>query len=104
MAVETAADRAAFCNSDEFGDAADYQLGVGGSKPVSGIFDNGDGVLSVGDAGVVSVSPRFICPTASLPAGYAEGDTLTIGSVDYTIASPPLDDGTGMTEFELELA
>lgn len=106
MAVESAADRLAFLNSDDFGVTATYiPAHQGTSASINGIFDNEYIEVSLeGDASVASRQPVFICRTADIEAtsgGGEEGDWLRIGSVDYkTREFKP--DGTGMTVIVLE--
>ena len=97
MAVESAADRAEFVSTDDFGVAATYN----GSTTVNGIFDNEyleaiEGAL----VGVEASQPRFTCRTADVSSA-AHGDTLAIAGVTYNVVGVE-PDGTGMTTLELE--
>lgn len=97
MAVENAADRAIFLAVDDFGTAASY-----GGGTVNGIFDNDFIEVETGaGVGVALQQPRFQCRTADVPTA-AEGDSITINSIAYTIRIVQ-DDGTGMTVLVLEL-
>lgn len=104
MAVESAADRLAFLNTDEFAATATYTPAAGGgSTTVQGIFDND--FLQVdtpgGESSVATLAPRFVCRTADLSGGGAFGDTLVISGTTYKarVIQP---DGTGMTTLWLE--
>ena len=101
MAVETADDRAIFVGVDDFGTAATYTLQGGGSSTVNGIFDNEFVEVDAGGGfGVAMQQPRFQCRTADISSA-AEGDTIVISSVTYTVRIVQ-DDGTGMTMLVLE--
>lgn len=67
---------------------------------VSGVFDNGTAIGAVGMMGMVSTSPSFVLPTASVPADPI-GKTLVIGSSSYLVAANE-PDGTGVTTLLLE--
>ena len=96
MAVETADDRAIFIGVDDFGVAATYSGGT-----INGIFDNDFVEVDAGGGvGFALQQPRFGCRTADVSTA-AEGDTITINAVDYTMRIVQ-DDGTGMTTLVLE--
>ena len=104
MAVESAADRLAFLDTDEFGVSATYALANDlGSKIVQGIFDIEfeEVVENEFGAGVATHPPRFRMPTADLPSGYGDGDELNVNAVTYTIRAHERD-GTGMVSLRLE--
>lgn len=103
MAVESAADRLAFLDTDEFGVEATYTpAGGGASSTVKGIFDNtfieADAEAEVN---VQASVPVFTCRTADLTSGGVFNDQLVISGVTYKakIIRP---DGTGMTSLFLE--
>ena len=103
MAVESAADRAVFFNSDEHAVEAAYTLAAGGaSETVDGILDNEHLAVDV-DAGVAvsSSDPRFQCDEGKLPVGYGADDTLVINSTTYK-ARDFEPDGTGLVFVVLE--
>ncbi|MEK9751742.1 MAG: hypothetical protein VW338_00825 [Rhodospirillaceae bacterium] len=101
MAVESAADRAAFVNPDEFGVTATLTAAASGEQAtVNGVLFDGEDTVFAGP-GVMSGPIRFRCRTADLPAGAAHGDSLVIGSDHYAVAVRA-DDGTGMTDLQLE--
>lgn len=94
MAVETAADRAIFL--EDFGVTATWN-----TNSVKGIFDNVYAAEDVGGNVAFAVTqPRFLCKTADISA-MAEGDTITIESVNYYVRII-MPDGTGMTDLALE--
>jgi hypothetical protein len=102
MAVESAADRAAFLDVDEFGLSVTYTRAGGGVSVFAGIVDEVDEMMGLTDPGIVSASPVLTCRTADLPTGAGEGDTLSIDGDTYAVAAPPRHDGTGMTTLTLE--
>ena len=90
MAIETAADRAAFLDSDEFG-AVVTVAGVS----VPGIFDAAYLAEDILGAGLQGASPRLTCRTADV-AGAAEGAAVVVDGAAYTLRRQE-PDGTGMT-------
>jgi hypothetical protein len=107
MPVETAADRAAFCSTEEFGEQATYTLAAGGSKVLAGgIFDRPHIAAAVhGDVETSDAEPTFWCPSAELPAGAAGGDVGDLlqiaandvhGALSYRVVDLQ-PDGQGMT-------
>lgn len=101
MAVETATERAIFFDTDDFGVAATYTPDGGSPTTVNGIFDNE--FFEVGAGGEVAVAmeqPRFTCKTSDVSSA-AEGDAITINSIDYIIRVVQID-GTGITVLVLE--
>lgn len=100
MPVESAADRAVFTNADEFGVAATYTKAGGSPVAISGIYDNG-AVDALDDPRIASSSPRFICRTSDLPVGAAADDALFVEGFAYAVRVIR-DDGTGMSELQLE--
>jgi hypothetical protein len=101
MPAESAADRLSFLDADEFGVGASYVKDGGSAIDIEGIFDAEHQMLGLGDGDIASVGPEFTCREADLPAGYGDGDEITIGSVLYFVRhSEP--DGTGMVKLRLE--
>lgn len=103
MPVESAADRAVFVNTDDFGVASSYTLAAGGSaSTINGIFDAAYAEVEVEtEIGITSTGPAFICRTADLPSGYGAGDSIVIDSTTYKVrVFKP--DGTGMSVLKLE--
>ena len=101
MAVETAADRAIFFDTDDFGSAATYTPSGGAASTVNGIFDRE--YFAADSGGTVDFAieqPRFVCRTADVSAA-AEGDALVVNSTNYLIKVVEAD-GTGVTTLVLE--
>ena len=97
MAVEDAADRAGFFDSDEFGVTATYS--VGGT--VDGVFENEFfEALTETDVAVESAQLLFTCATADVPTA-AHGQTLAWSGNTYAIVGVQ-PDGTGVTILVLE--
>lgn len=99
MAVESAADRAAFVSTDEFGVTATFPE-TGQTAP--GIFDNEASLAAAGfGVGVQSTDPMFLCRVADLPADVKDGALVTIETVTYYIRNRE-PDGTGFMVLHLE--
>ena len=99
MAVETADDRASFVA--DFGVSATYTPAGGVSSAITVIFDNE--FIPVDTGASVSFAmqqPKALAITADVLSA-AEGDTLAINGITYTIRIV-MPDGTGMTELMLE--
>ena len=104
MAVESAADRLAFLDTDEFGMSATYDVADHlGISTVQGIFDKEFREVVEAEFGVgVATHPAgFTMREADLPAGYGDGDELIVNAITYTIRAHELD-GTGMVALRLE--
>ena len=118
MAVETATELAIFFDVDDFGTAATYTpagagqggqgqggqgQGQGGSQAVTvnGIFDNPQASRNATDLLDITIpAPQFVCRTSDV-ANAAEGDSLVVNSVSYTVRVV-LTDGTGVSTLLLE--
>lgn len=104
MALPFAADLATILSVDEFAvTATRWGANLIGQSTVVGIFDNE--TVPVDAGGFVPVhqeQPRFTCRTADVD-GIAEGDTLFVSGVEYTIRAW-VHDGTGVTAIRLEKA
>lgn len=101
MPVETDIERAVFINADDFALTATYTPVGGEGVSISGIFDDGHEEVDAGGGVPFSVTaPQFHTRTADV-SGAAEGDTLAIDGVTYTIRVV-MPDGTGMTMLQLE--
>jgi len=100
MAVESAADRAVYLNTDEFGVAATYTVSGGSATTINGIFDDGYEELGEEFGDLESSSPIFTCKTTDVSA-VAHGDDLVIGSTSYKIVGVK-PDNEGITVLELE--
>ena len=103
MAVESAADRLAFLNPDEFGVEASYTLDGGPAVTINAIFDAEHTLAGIGDIDAATVEPQAVVRTADLPEGHGDGDTFTLNGTAYTVRFPE-PDGTGMTVLRLEKA
>jgi hypothetical protein len=103
MAVETAADRLAFLNSDEFGVDASYTpLAGGGPTAIKAIFDAAAQALEIGlEVAIQSTAPQVWVRTSDLASGGRQGDTFVIDGTTYK-AVDVQPDGTGMTRVMLE--
>ena len=104
MAVESAADRLAFLDTDEFGISATYELADHlGISTVQGIFDKEfrEVVEAEFGVGVATHLAGFTMREADLPAGYGDADELIVNAVTYVIRAHELD-GTGMVALRLE--
>jgi hypothetical protein len=101
MAVETDIERAVFVFADDFGVSATYTPSGGQGVQISGIFDDGHEEVDAGGGVPFSITqPQFHTLTSNVSSA-AEGDTLTIDGVVYTIRVV-MPDGTGMTMLQLE--
>jgi len=106
MAVESAADRAAFFDTDEHGLAATYTPAGGEASTVNGIFTDGFAEILEGEyAGHEASQPIFICQTSDV-SGVDEGDALAltdnIGTARTFTVKAVEEDGTGITKLVLE--
>lgn len=105
MPVESAADRAAFVSTNDFGASIIYTAEGQSAVTLSGIFDNEYLLQPVEgmETGAESATPKITCRTADLPADAAVGDELTVDGVDYAVVEL-MPDGTGMSEIRLHKA
>ncbi len=100
MPIESAADRSVFLTVDDFGITATYTPVVGSAVSVNGIFDSGYEEVRLPGAIDVSLAlsrSRMVVRTADLPSAAADGDTVTIESVNYVVKILAAD-GEGITE------
>lgn len=101
--LETAADRAIFLVTDDFGVAATWTHDGTGTS-LNGILNvpwgDGSGLAEVDHTQTL---PAFICRTTDLPSGAGRNDSLTVDGVAYRVRELR-PDGTGMTMTDLELA
>lgn len=101
MAVETAADLLDFLTVDDWAVSATYTPAGAGSATVLGIFDNPQAGRNASQMLDITVpQPSFMCRTADVPTA-ADGDTLEVGGIIYTIRVV-LTDGVGMSTLFLE--
>ena len=102
MAIENAAERAIFFDTDDFAVASTYTPSGGSASTVNGIFDNEFfEVDPISGVGVVSSQPRFHCASADLPGAAAQGDAITISGTAYTVKVIQAE-GTGVTTLVVE--
>jgi len=101
MAVESAADRAAFVNPDEFGLAATYTLAAGGASTVNGVFSEEIAEGTASNKSLATAVPAFLCRTADLPSGAKAGDRLTVAGRQLRVLALHDPGATGMTEIHL---
>jgi hypothetical protein len=106
MPIESAADRAAFVNPDEFGVMLRYLVPGRASAFIAGVLDMPTRDVLAGDIGVsASGAPRVLIRAADLPKTAAPGentpDRVMLDGVTYEprLAEP---DGTGMLTLTLE--
>lgn len=104
MSVESAADRAAFCDATEFGVSVTWSVSGTVSAPFDAIFDNGTIDQGVQDGADVLNRPATLSfAEALLPAGAGEGnDLVTVGGQVYFVKTIE-PDGTGMVAVRLEV-
>lgn len=102
MAVESAADRATFLDTDEFGVAGSY-VSAANTATVNGILD--EAFLNVevnAGAPIASRAYLFECRSADLPSDAAQDDTITISSVVYVVTEIQPDLSGDMTTLILD--
>lgn len=80
MAVETAADLAAFFDTDEFAVAGTYYPQSGPSAPVTVILDQGEETISLSTGGTTGRRRIALVRASELPTNAPrDGDTLEVG-------------------------
>ncbi|MCA9511463.1 MAG: hypothetical protein KC560_12215 [Myxococcales bacterium] len=101
MAVETAADRAGYFDTEDFGvEATVAPVGGGAAYAVRGILDAESNPLELEGGGFVMARElRFHCATESL-ANPQKGDAITINGTTYTVVWVQ-DDGANLAELGL---
>lgn len=100
MAVETLNDRTLLLA--DFGITATVTPSGGSASDITVIFDNEYIDVDIGEAGVQSTQPKFICKTTDV-SSLTEGDTAVINSTTYYIQIIQ-QDGTGFSEVFLRVA
>lgn len=101
MAVESNDDLAIFFELDDFGTEAVYTQANKRPIMISGIFDNPHASITATDMMDVTIpKPSFVCRTVDMPNA-AEGDTIKIRNVTYTIRVVATD-GLGVTTLIME--
>ncbi len=103
MPVESAADRAAFVNPDEFGAAASYQKAGGGAAESIAVLHLRPSARMFDGPGFSDQTPSIVVRQADLPPGAAIGDSVTVDGIAYAVrAIEP--DGTGFAKLMIEEA
>ncbi len=90
----------AFLSADEFAVKAIVRLQDGGTRVVTGIFDDPYLNAQLGEYEVDTSRPRFTCKEADV-IGVLRGDRVDIASRTYDVLSSAQPDGTGMAILEL---
>ena len=101
MGVESASDLAAFFDADEHGVAAVWTLAGGGDTAVSVIMARPYEAVDLAGLSVQMDQPVAMLPAASLPAGAARGDTITVGADSWTVGPIDLDDSRAVARVML---
>ena len=89
-----------FLQARDFAELATLGLQAGGTRPVTGIFDEPALDAAIGGYDRDTSAPRFLGKAADL-TGVRRGDTLTIGARVFDVMSSPEIDGTGMAALRL---
>lgn len=101
MAVESAADRAVFLGTDEFGEAIGWTVGAA-SSAINVVADTGTVRLDMQDgAGALDRRVTLLCREADIPTGAARGNAVTFRGAAHTVKSIE-PDGEGMALVRLE--
>ncbi len=104
MAIESAADRAVFFDTDDFAVSVTWTLAAGGDTTLAVIVDDSfeeTDLPVVGDASLAQARLFIAVATADLPTGAAAGDTVTLDAVNYDVKVIE-DDGTGVTNVQAD--
>lgn len=95
-------DLAALFRVDHFGEEPDSVVWEG--NPISGaIFDDEDVEVQLGEGHGEIVHRAIVTAASSEFPGIADGDSVVVRGVNYTVANW-MDDGSGMIEIHLERA
>ena len=101
MGVESNDDLSLFFELDDFGTEAVYTQTNKRPIKVNGIFDNPHASITATDMMDVTMpKPSFVCRTVDIPTA-AEGDTIKINNVTYTVRVVATD-GLGVTTLVME--
>ncbi len=100
--IESAADRLAFFDVDEFATAAQWVTSAGAAESLSVIFN----APTADHAGLASVDitlsdPSALCRQADLPAGAAQGDQLFVEGAWWSVRELRPDQ-TGLVTIDLQ--
>lgn len=90
-----------YFDTDDFSVSATIRVASGEVFTVNGIFDNGYYEAAAGTMGIETLQPSFTTATRWLRDA-ADGDTVKIADVEYTIRDAK-SDGTGITTLTLEV-
>ncbi len=104
MAIESAADRAVFFDTNDFAVSITWTLAAGGETALAVIVDDSfeeTDLPVVGDASMAQARLILAAATADLPTGAAAGDTVTLDGVTYEVMVIE-DDGTGVTSIQAD--
>ncbi len=86
----------------DFGVTVNVTSGVGAPFTFTGIYDNGYAGIALGEVEMEGTDPQVQCKSADI-ASMANGDALTVNSINYTVNNIR-PDGTGWTFIELHEA
>ena len=101
MGVESNDDLSIFFELDDFGTEAVYTQTNKRPIKINGIFDNPHASITATDMMDVTMpKPSFVCRTVDIPTA-AEGDTIKINNVTYTVRVVATD-GLGVTTLVME--
>lgn len=103
MPVESAADRAAFVNSDDFGAAATFTpSGGGGATSLSVLLDKPTERMGAGQAGFEGAAYTARARQDDL-ASNPRGGTLVVGAQTFKVSRATQDETAGFWLLDLEL-
>ena len=91
-----------FVDLDDFATPGVIQFQAGGTRMVSGIFDDPYLNAQLGEVEQDTGRTRFSCVEGDL-AGVKRGDAIVIHGKTYAVMTYPQQDGTGLEVLELEL-
>jgi hypothetical protein len=101
MGVESSDDLSIFFELDDFGTEAVYTQTNKRPITISGIFDNPHASVTATEMMDVTIpKPTYVCRTVDIPTA-AEGDTIKINSITYTVRIV-VTDGLGVTTLMME--
>lgn len=100
--AENAADRAAFLNADDFGEAATYTPAGGAAASIVVLLDkpHSDATLAALGISQVGYQARIRVDDITLPA---DGDALVVGSDNFTVRKVEQDLSGTFWTLELEI-
>ena len=89
-----------FLDVDEFAVEAALGLQAGGTRMISGIFDDPYLDAELGEYALDTSRPRLTCKSSDV-GDARRGDTVTIEGKIYDVLTGPQHDGTGMATLDL---